>query len=641
MAATTQPNRWVAHALSAAIAALLIAAPTLLERVTPSFTAMAPLPDTQAVVPPTVPGPPGGIRPGAMETLPALVDAEARRLMVQQHAPGTALAMVHDGKLVLLRAYGTGDVERATPVEAARTLFRVGSVTKPLTAAALLRLVDEGRLDPHRDIRDYLPGLPLASTVTAHQLLTHTAGFDEKFVGGFTLSPDHLQPLGVYLPRFAHQAIQPGRVYSYGSTNYAVAGWLLERLTGLSYEDAMATRLFEPLGMTATTARQPPEHGVIAGRVHGYTWDGAKYHPRPFRYTQTGPAGALSTTAADMSRFMLAVLGDGSLDGARVLSPASRAALLRPQFRNHPRLPGVTYGFREWRTRGRVLLHHDGTLDDQVGVIVLDPDNAFGLFVASNSNPGIGNHLLEPVLRHLYGAEPAVPAPRALRSSGHAEEVAGVYLDLDRTRHDLSRIRAIMPMLQSRVAAAGDTIWWAGRQWTEVAPYVFQAPDSGEPLVFRQTAGAMPVMQTWTTAYERIGWTRQTPGHVAFAAACVLVFAICAVRFAVTRRRWREGRPARSLGLAVALANVIFLAWFLASIRRLGDTTPLPALDVAFLTLGVVAATGAALLPGCALSAWRDGWWTRGSRAAFTVLTVTAVAFAAWLDYWKLLGFRY
>jgi len=301
----------------------------------------------------------------------------------------------------------------------------------------------------------------------------------------------------------------------------------------------------------------------------------------------------------------------------------------------------VTYGFHEWRTHGRVLLHHDGTLDDQVGVLLLDPDNGFGLFVASNSNPGIGNQLLEPVLTHLYGPEPAAPAPRAIRSSGHAEEVAGVYVDLDRTRHDLSSVRALMPMLQSRVAAAGDTVWWAGRQWTEVAPYVFQTPGSVEPLVFRDSAGAMPVMQTWNTSYERIGWTRQAPVQLVFAAACVLVFVVSAVRFLVTRRRWREGHTARSLGLAVALANVIFIVWLVESIRGLGSATPLPVLDVAFLALGVAAAVGAALLPGFALSAWRDGWWTRGSRASFTLLAVAAVGFAAWLDYWKLLGFRY
>src|SRR5688572_12874902 len=115
------------HTLIAGMAAMVIAAPALVERLTPPFTAVAPLPDTQAVLQPTVPGSPGGIRPGALETLPGLVDAEAQRLMTQQHSPGTALAIVHNGKMVMLRAYGIGDVERATPVDAARTLFRVGS----------------------------------------------------------------------------------------------------------------------------------------------------------------------------------------------------------------------------------------------------------------------------------------------------------------------------------------------------------------------------------------------------------------------------------------------------------------------------------------------------------------------------------
>lgn len=629
------------HAFAALLVALVIGSSTLLELATMRPVLPAVREDAHAALRSVEPGPAAGIRAGAIESLPGVVDAAARHLMAEQHVPGTALAIVHGGRVVMLRAYGVGTVESATPVDADHTLFRIGSVTKPLTAAALLGLADSGRLDLHRDIREYLPRLRLSAAVTAHQLLTHTSGFDEKFAGGFTLAPEHLQPLASYVPRFAHQVIPPGRYFSYGSTNYAVAGWLLETLSGLPYEDAMTVRLFKPLGMSSTTARQPPEAPLLAGRVHGYSWDGAQYHALPFRYTQTAPAGAVSTTAADMSRFMLAVLGDGALDGVRVLSPASRAAFLRPQFRDHPSLPGVTYGFHEWRTHGRVLLHHDGTLDDQVGVLVLDPDNAFGLFVASNGNPGIGNLLLEPLLTHLYGPEQAPPAPVPLRGTGHAREVAGVYVDLDRTRHDLSSVRALMPMLQSRVTATGDAIEWADRQWSEVAPYVFRAPGSAEPLVFREIGGAMPVMQTWNASYERVGWTRQTRVHVVFLLACILLFVGNAVRLIVTRRRWREGRAARSLALAVALAHLVFTVWLVLSFRRLGSETPLPALDVAFLTLGVVAAAGSTLLPGFAVAAWRRGWWTRGSRTAFTTLAVAAVTFAAWLDYWKLLGFRY
>jgi hypothetical protein len=301
----------------------------------------------------------------------------------------------------------------------------------------------------------------------------------------------------------------------------------------------------------------------------------------------------------------------------------------------------VTYGFHEWRTHGRVLLHHDGTLDDQVGVILLDPDNGFGMFAASNSNPGIGNYLLEPVLTHLYGPDPEPPAPVALRGSGHAAQVAGVYLDLHRTRHDLSRVRALMPMLQANVSVDGDAVMWAARRWVEVAPFVFAAPGTAEPLVFRETAGTVTAMQTWNTTYERLGWMAQTPAQAGFLAVCLLVFLIAAAQSARTWRRWREGRAARACALAVALAYLAFVLWLGGSLRRLGETTPLPAFDVAFLVLAVTAAAVAALLPGFAVTAWRDGWWSRRGRAAYTVLAVSGVAFAAWLNYWKLLGFQY
>lgn len=512
-----------------------------------------------------------------------------------------------------------------------------------IAASAVLQLVDEGTLDLSRDVRAYLPDLSLLYGVTARQLLTHTAGLDEKFAGGFTREPGDLQPLAEHAKRRAVSVMRPGLYYSYSNTNYTLAGWLVERLSGRPYEEAMAERLFTPLKMTHTTARQPPEPALIDGRSVGYAWDGSAYHALPFRYTQSRPAGAVSTTAADMSRFMLALLGDGSLDGVRVLSPSSRAALLQPQFRGHPRLPGVTYGFRQWATHGRLLLHHDGTLGDQVAVLLLDPANGFGLFAASNETLGIGNHLLEPVLTHLYGPPHSPVAPVPMPGAADASRVAGVYLDSQRTRHDLSAIRALMPMLQSRVTADGrDAVTWGGQRWIQVAPMVFQLSTGSDLLAFRNSGASVPgVMQTWNATYERIGWTQQTVVHIGLVVACLLVFAVYGVHSLRTWRRWHEGRPARVCALFVALANVTFMVWLGASIRTLGETTPLPPAQAALLGLGVAAAAVSALLPAFTVLAWRERWWTRRGRVSYTLLAACAVVFAAWLDYWKLLGFQY
>jgi CubicO group peptidase (beta-lactamase class C family) len=636
-------ERRLVPVLLTALSALAIVSPSLGDRrLAIGVSPMAPHSGTEAVVRAHAAASASGLRPGAMTSLPELVDSSVRRLMAELHAPGSAVGIVHEGQVLFLRGYGVARLDTRVPVDAARTLFRVGSVTKPLTSAAVLQLADDGALDLHRDVREYFPRLSLPYPVTTHQLLTHTAGFDETFAGGFTSAPEHLRPLSQHVDGRATLANQPGLYYSYSNTNYSMAGRLLEQLTGRPYEEAIDMRLFEPLKMLHTTARQPPEAALFGDRSFGYEWEGTGYRALPLRYTQSRPAGAVSTTAADMSRFMLAILGDGSLDGVRVLSPSSRAALLQPQFRDHPRLPGVTYGFHEWPTHGRRLLHHDGTLGDQVAVMLLDPGNRFGLFAASNANPGVGNHLLEPVLTHLYGPAPA-PAPRApLAGAGHASGVAGVYLDLNRTRHDLSAVRALMPMLQSRVAAVdAATIEWGGRRWVEVAPFVFEAPN-GDPLVFRHRDGTpIGVMQPWKGTYERIGWREQAAVQLAIAGVCLLVFGASGARLLRTWRRWPEGRAARACALFVALANLAFTLWLVASLRVLGESTPLPPAQVALLALGVSAAAMAALLPALAWRAWRGRWWTRGSRVSYTVLATCAVIFAAWLDAWKLLGFRY
>jgi hypothetical protein len=236
-----------------------------------------------------------------------------------------------------------------------------------------------------------------------------------------------------------------------------------------------------------------------------------------------------------------------------------------------------------------------------------------------------------------------VPAPPvvAMTDAPDAHRLAGSYLDSNHTRHDLSRIRVLMPMLQSRVTAAGtDAVDWQGRRWIEVEPFVFQ--NGRDMLVFRHGDGNfLGVMQTWNTTYERIGWTEQTAVHVALLVSCLLVFGGSAVTTVRNWRRWREGRTARACGLFVALANLFFIAGLIALIRTLGETTPLPLTQMALLVLGMTAATVATLPPAFAVIAWRERWWTRGARVSYTVLALCGAVFGAWLDYWKLLGFHY
>jgi CubicO group peptidase (beta-lactamase class C family) len=584
-----------------------------------------------------------------IETLPALIDATVPKLLEQQHIAGTAVAVVHDGRVVLLRGYGRARLNPDVPVDPERTLFRVGSITKTFTGVAALHLVDDGRLDLHQDIRAYVPEVPMRYGATTHQLLTHTAGFGERFAGGYT-DAAHLVPLAEHLRlNPPAQDIRPGRAYSYSNYNTALAGRVVEARSGTTFERYMADHVFAPLRMTHSTVQQPPPPQLAESLARGYRWIGGRLEPLDYRYTNTGPSGALATTAADMGRFMLAMLGDGSLDGRRVLSADSVRAIGAPQYTPDPRIPATGYGLVHLAWHGHEFLYKDGTLDDQHGSLLLMPDDGLGIFVASNSIPGLGDFLYAPMMTHLYGTAdpPLAPVTSRPDARDRAARFAGSYRDFHHTRNDMSRIRALMPMIQSRVSVAADgALEWHGHRWLEVEPSVFRREDAEDYLVFRSGEdGSVVDMHTASGSYERIGWQEQTAFHGVLLVACVAAFVAYAGFRLVSLLRRRpstpDGRMAGRLAAFVATTNLLFLTALAPSLRELGAVTPLPWPQMLIMSLPLVSLVATALLPGFAARAWIAGWWTRRERLGYSAVAVLSVTFMTFLNYWKLLGIRY
>ena len=471
------------------------------------------------------------------------------KLLEQQHIAGTAVAVVHDGRVVMLRGYGRARLDPDVPVDPERTLFRVGSVTKVFTSVAALQLVDAGKADLHQDIRAYVPDVQTRYGATLHQLLTHTAGFGERFAGAYT-DAAHLMPLAEHLRRSPpDQVMPPGRVYSYSNYNTALAGLVIEARSGLTFDRYLDDHVFGPLKMTSSTVHQPPQPELAPLVARGYRWTGDRPEPVDYSYIYPSPAGALSTTAGDMGRFMLALLGDGSAQGAPVLTPASATALLAAQFTPDPRIPAAAYGFGHLMWHGHRLVYRDGTLGDQHGTLILVPEDRLGIFIASNSLPGLGDFLYAPMMTHLFGdTDPPLPAlaPRP-GASERAARLAGAYRDYHHTRSDMSRVRALMPMIQARLTVDGDgALRWQGRRWLEVEPSVFRREDAHEYIVFRTGERGEAELHSGNGTYERIGWLEQTAFHGVLLVTCVAAFLTYAGfrLVALVRHRARAGRRA-------------------------------------------------------------------------------------------------
>src|SRR5262245_11935481 len=226
--------------------------------------------------------------------------------------PGAVVTVVKDGQLLTARGFGYADVEKKTPVDPERTLFRPGSVSKLVTWTAATQLVEQGKLDLDSDINTYLDfripeydGKP----VTLRQLMTHTGGFEEAVKDIIYFDPKHQVPLGEYLKRWTPTRVyEPGTTPAYSNWATALTGYLIERVSHESFDQYLEQHIFMPLGMTNSSFRQPLPPALVPQMASGYK---PGKEAGKFEIIGPAPAGSLSSSGTDMAKFMIAHLAKG------------------------------------------------------------------------------------------------------------------------------------------------------------------------------------------------------------------------------------------------------------------------------------------------------------------------------------------
>jgi CubicO group peptidase (beta-lactamase class C family) len=253
----------------------------------------------------------------------AFLDALIPSQLQNRNIAGGVVSVVKDGQVLFQKGYGYADFEAKKPVLPGETLFRPGSISKLFTATAVMQLVEHGKLDLDRDVNDYLDfAIPKTypEPVTLRQLLTHTAGFEETLKNLFVAHESNMKSLRAYLVnQMPARILPPGKVPSYSNYGLTLAGYIVERVSGEKFERYIDNHILKPLRMTNSTFDQPLPPQLAPQMSKGYLTASKK--PRDFEFVQAAPAGALTTTAADMTRFMLAFLEDGAVDGVSILKP--------------------------------------------------------------------------------------------------------------------------------------------------------------------------------------------------------------------------------------------------------------------------------------------------------------------------------
>ena len=322
---------------------------------------------------------------------PVELQAFADRFFVEQmeklHIPGVTFIFVQDGEVIYASGYGYANLETGASINTDSSVVRIGSVSKPFVAAAVMQLVEQGKLDLHTDINQYLTEFQLESAfpepVTLAHLLTHTAGFLDPPYATYT-DPGRVQPLGPFLAEnLPSPTNQPGDVFSYSSYGYALAALIVEEVSGTPFDQYVEQNIFSPLRMTHSSyllSPPLPEHMVT-----GYQYRDGEQFPQPVDYDDDYPGGSIVSTAEDMSHFMLAHLGDGCYQGACILKPTTLAEMHKRQAETPYEGQNVTFGFIEGITDSQRLLGHSGAIRGFASSLDLLPEHNAGYFFSFNA----------------------------------------------------------------------------------------------------------------------------------------------------------------------------------------------------------------------------------------------------------------
>lgn len=584
----------------------------------------------------------------------------------QADIAGAVIAVVKDGEVLLQKGYGYADVAKRAPMDPERTILRVGSISKLFTWTAVMQLVEQGKLDLDRDVNGYLDfDVPAAfgKPITLRHLMTHTAGFEERNKQYRIASSAQRSPLGAYLHAVPvpERIYAPGEVPAYSNYGTMLGGYIVERVAGEPFMDYIERHILAPLAMERSTFRRQLSERLRTDLATNYRRASGEPLPPYDEVPEGAPNGDLTSTAADMSRFMLAHLQQGRHAGHSLLQPDTLQAMHAYAFVPLPDAQPIALGFFRADYNGHRIIGHSGDKSGFHADLQLLPDAGVGYFIAVNSD-GAGGVIgaayklrasFFPQFMHRYfPASVSAPVPQQSTTGTaieHAQMAAGEYEMSRRPTGDF--MKALYLIGRATIEANEDgTIetpaflsFQNGRQqrWQEVAPFVWREIGGRTQLNMQVVSGRV---QAWLpdnvsgVVLERVPllWSRAL--NVPLLCTSIAVLVITTLLWPVTAmlRRWHGGKLVlagrdalanRLTQFAAALAVVYAIAWLALVASAASAAVPFNAGFDPWIRL--VQGIGLLCVAGSLVAVW-NAWltWRPSRRGAWAKVWSLVLAFA-------------
>jgi len=596
--------------------------------------------------------------------------------MEEYHIAGAAVSVVKDGKLFFAKGYGYANIEKGIQVDPERTIFRVGSISKTFTWTAVMQLVEQGKLNLDADVNTYLDfRIPdtYPQPITLKHLLTHTSGFEQRLLGSCVSDPNDLIPVREFMISYMPmRALPPGEAAGYSNYNAMLAGYIVARVSGQPYDQYIQEHIFDPLGMVHSTAQWPMPPNLLPLASLGYTYSNGTFQEFPNYMCQPGglPSGAVQASATDMARFMIAHLENGryrdaNIPEARILEEDTAMQMKSTLYTPDPRLLGMAYGFSDYSDNGQRTLGHSGFWPPMRSELMLLPDQDLGVFVVYNRDISTLTFqhfgFQRALFDHYYPASAVEPIHPPTDFAERASRFVGSYGMTGESNSTLMKSMGLSSQLKIIDSGDGELLFtYLGREWrfVEVEPLYFRQVDGPFSMFFREDDRGKITHMFFDmypfNAFVKLDWYETLGFHMALALGCILMFLsmipVSLIRF-IRDRRQRGDRTPASRGarvaywiiLGISILSLLFLIGTALGVLEIMQNILLdpPLILKIALGLGVLVAALTAGALVYTVLAWKNSYWSTAFRAYYTVVTIAAVAFVWFLNYWNLLGWRY
>jgi CubicO group peptidase (beta-lactamase class C family) len=421
---------------------------------------------------------------------------------------GAVVVVVKDGAVLLQKGYGYADVSKKLRMDPEETTVRIGSTSKLFTWTAVMQLVEQGKLDLDRNINDYLDfTIPndFGKPVTLRDLMNHRGGFEEGLKDILWTNPHGVPSTEAYLKEHKRPMLfAPGEVPAYSNYGAALAGYIVERISKEPYERYIERHILLPLGMTHTTFDQPLPERFAAFVSKGYR--AASAPPGPYELIVTRPAGSGTTTAADMSRFMLMHLQDGHFGDAEILQVDTAKRMHSPSEQAPPGFATMAHGFFRELHNGRTVIGHGGDSIFFHNEFELLPAEGVGIdFTFNSRGRGDAVYLAREALfdgfmdRYFPDSAAPVDSPALPTALADARVIAGRYESSRRIEHGFLSLFYVLQ--QSVISANPDgTISVPGMftpdpvTYREIGPQLWRRAGGNQQLMLQTVGGVKTVV---------------------------------------------------------------------------------------------------------------------------------------------------